>query len=196
MEIDIPITCKIRLFEDRQRSLDLCQKLEDAGCSLITVHGRTRHEKNMEVGESDWSMIKKIKETLSIPVIANGGIHTFQNVTDCLEQTGVDGVMSSEALLENPALFSGKLHDPDQLALEYLEIWKKYDSSNPKPVRPHLFKLMYSGLQVHTHIRDKISGEFSYNQFKRAIEEMIKLRKDLKIEDKFGWYRRHREEVS
>eukprot|EP00330_Aristerostoma_sp_ATCC50986_P008751 CAMPEP_0114587310 /NCGR_PEP_ID=MMETSP0125-20121206/10300_1 /TAXON_ID=485358 ORGANISM="Aristerostoma sp., Strain ATCC 50986" /NCGR_SAMPLE_ID=MMETSP0125 /ASSEMBLY_ACC=CAM_ASM_000245 /LENGTH=46 /DNA_ID= /DNA_START= /DNA_END= /DNA_ORIENTATION= len=41
--------------------------------------------------------------------------------------TGVDGVMSSESLLENPALFSGKVHDQDELALEYLELAKKYE---------------------------------------------------------------------
>lgn len=73
------------------------------------------------VGAANWDMIKKIKETLSIPVFANGGIFTFKDVERCLKETGCDGVMSSEALLENPALFGEEIRDMDELALEYIE---------------------------------------------------------------------------
>jgi len=69
------------------------------------------------VGSCNWDIIRKIKETVNIPVVANGGIYLFGDVDRCLSQANVDGVMSSEALLENPALFSGKIHDLDQLAL-------------------------------------------------------------------------------
>jgi len=57
---------------------------------------------------------------LKIPVIANGSIANFEDIQQCLDYTNVDGVMSAEALLENPALFCGKLVDLDDLALEYL----------------------------------------------------------------------------
>ena len=70
------------------------------------------------VGNCDWQIIKEIKESLKIPVIANGGIETFQDARDCLEQTGCDGVMSAEAILEYPALFhsnNGELLDMDAL---------------------------------------------------------------------------------
>lgn len=62
-------------------------------------------------------MIKKIKEYVTIPVIANGGIYGYEDVERCLVETGADGVMSAEALLENPALFSGKKYCLDTLAL-------------------------------------------------------------------------------
>jgi len=57
--------------------LSLARKIEEAGCSLLTVHGRTREHKKTDTNACNWNIIKKIKETLSIPVIANGGISTF-----------------------------------------------------------------------------------------------------------------------
>lgn len=56
---------------------------------------------------------------MNIPVIANGGIGTFEDIKKCLEHTGCDGIMSAEAILEYPALFdnnNGELYDMDELA--------------------------------------------------------------------------------
>lgn len=94
------------------------------------------------VGAANWDIIKKIKETVSIPVFANGGIFTFEDVDRCLEHTKCDGVMSSEALLENPALFCGEIKDMDVLALEYIEFSQKYNPNN-RHIKPHLFKMLY-----------------------------------------------------
>ena len=92
---------------------------------MLVVHGRTREHKKNDVGACNWTIIKKIKETLSIPVIANGGISTYDDCIKCLEYTGCDGVMSSESILEYPALFdNSKIYDIDELTLEYLNIAK------------------------------------------------------------------------
>ena len=72
---------------------------------MLTVHGRTKEHKKTDTNAANYYIIKKIKETLDIPVIANGGIATYEDCMRCLEFTGCDGVMSSESILEYPALF-------------------------------------------------------------------------------------------
>lgn len=131
--------------------MKLVQAIEKAGCAILTVHGRTKEQNKQRVGKCDWNMIKKIKSTLKIPVFANGGIYTYEDAIKCLKFTGADAVMSSEALLENPGLFSGQLQDMDTLALEYLELSKQYNP-DVSQIRGHLFKILYAGLQVIFYI--------------------------------------------
>lgn len=101
----VPVTCKIRLLSTLDATLDLARRLEKAGCAMLTVHGRTKEEMKDRIGMVDWEAIKLIREAVKIPVIANGGLATFDDVAKCVAATGVAGVMSSEALLENPAFF-------------------------------------------------------------------------------------------
>lgn len=111
---------------------------------MLTVHGRHRKHNKHRVGACNWEIIKSIKETLTIPVVANGGFATFGDLEECFKFTGVDAVMSSEALLEYPALFNGpEILDIDNLALEYIELSVKYPGADSKIVRAHLFKFLY-----------------------------------------------------
>ena len=75
---------------------------------MLGVHGRTRVQKGQLAGHANWEMIRKIKEDLSIPVIANGSVERYEDVEECLKVSGADGVMSATGLLRNPALYSGK----------------------------------------------------------------------------------------
>jgi tRNA-dihydrouridine synthase 1 len=94
-------------FDIPAASLELYGKLIKAGVHLLTIHGRTRKQKQDMTGRSDWKTIAKAVEMFGhlIPVFANGSIYDYHDVEECLQQTGVDGVMSSEAILEYPALF-------------------------------------------------------------------------------------------
>ncbi|KAJ8567290.1 hypothetical protein K7X08_019498 [Anisodus acutangulus] len=81
--------------------------LEDAGCSLLAVHGRTMDEKDGKKFRANWEAIKAVRNVVRIPVLANGNIRHIDDVYSCLEATGADGVLSADPLLENPALFAG-----------------------------------------------------------------------------------------
>ena len=106
------------------------------------VHGRTRDHKKQAVGPCHLGIIKRIKESLHIPVIANGGISNFEDVEKALDFTGCDGVMASESILEYPALFDpSAIYDLDDLCLEYIDYYEKYPGeANQKILRAHLHK--------------------------------------------------------
>ena len=123
---------------------------------MLVVHGRTRDQKKNDIREANWNIIKEIKNTLKIPVIANGGIQSYEDCLRCLEFTGCDGVMSSEAILEYPALFdNSKLYDLDDLALEYLDMVDQYKGeADMKVIRAHIHKFLHIGLKEYTDLRD------------------------------------------
>lgn len=81
---------------------------------------------------------------LKIPVICNGGISSYKDAIWCLKKVGCDGVMSSEAILENPSLYNKKYVDMDVLIQEYLDFVEKYED-NPQFVKSHLHKMAYMG---------------------------------------------------
>jgi tRNA-dihydrouridine synthase 1 len=99
-----------------RETLAFARMLEDAGCSLLAVHGRTREQKDGRATRADWEAIKAVKDAVRIPMLANGNIWWLEDVHECMKVMGVEGVMFAESLLENPALFTGHRMS--------LEVWK------------------------------------------------------------------------
>ncbi len=104
--VNVPVTVKCRLGWDKGsiNVLEFAKRMEDNGAAMITVHGRTRAM--LYTGVADWDMITKVKQNLSIPVIANGDIVNAQSALKCLKRTGADGVMIGRAAFGDPWVFA------------------------------------------------------------------------------------------
>ncbi|MEN8258894.1 MAG: tRNA-dihydrouridine synthase family protein [Thermodesulfobacteriota bacterium] len=102
----LPLSAKIRLGGElnKERLRDFCQMLEGEGLDYLTVHGRLQKEPFTR--RPRWEWIAKIKEWLTIPVIANGGIFSVEDARKCLEISGVDGLMIGRAAPATPWLFA------------------------------------------------------------------------------------------
>lgn len=104
--VQIPVTVKTRLGLDENHInvVELAQKLEEAGISAITVHGRTQKQQYSGVVQTQW--IQRVKESVSIPVIANGDVKDFESAQHMRQKTGADGLMIGRAALGQPWILS------------------------------------------------------------------------------------------
>ena len=103
--VEVPVTVKCRLGWDKGNLnvLDFSRRMEDSGAAMIAVHGRTRAM--LYSGVADWDMITKVKNQLSIPVIANGDITGGETAVKCLKRTGADGIMIGRSVFGDPWVF-------------------------------------------------------------------------------------------
>ena len=194
--LNVPVSCKIRIVPNLQDTLSYAKMLEDAGCSLLAVHGRTRDEKDGKKFRANWEAIKAVRNVVRIPVLANGNIRHIDDVHSCLEETGTDGVLSADPLLENPALFAGyrtaewglgvagmkeddKL-DQAELLIEYLRFCERY----PVPwriIRSHVHKLLGEWFRIQPSVREdfnkqyKLTFEFLYDLVNRLKELGVRI---------------------
>ncbi|KAL4079592.1 FMN-linked oxidoreductase [Scleroderma citrinum] len=162
----VPTSTKIRLCPSSTPTATTATfggLLEHAGASWVTLHARHVSAKRRRQGAADLDAVRALKEVLSIPVISNGNVHTFEDVRTNLEYTQADGAMVGESLLGNPMLFSGgDVPDPVHISLEYLGICKQL------PDIAHL-------KTVQTHVRRFVEFQCSrrpwYPKFRAAIND-------------------------
>ncbi|KAJ2079533.1 tRNA dihydrouridine synthase [Coemansia sp. RSA 988] len=123
--VNIPCSVKIRKHpSDMRKTVELVRRAERMGVDWITVHGRTRHQKSTE--PIDYEAIRLIKESVSIPVLANGGIFSVSDAETMYDRTAVNGVMSARGLLQNPALFASYDHTPLSCVEKYINLALAY----------------------------------------------------------------------
>ncbi len=103
--VDMPVTVKIRAGFDKNNinAVEVAKCCEDAGASAICVHGRTREQ--MYAPPCDLDIIRKVKESVSVPVIGNGDITDEESAQEMRSYTGCDGIMIGRGALGNPYIF-------------------------------------------------------------------------------------------
>ncbi|KAK3840079.1 MAG: hypothetical protein JOS17DRAFT_725914 [Linnemannia elongata] len=99
----LPVTCKIRIFPDRERTLKLVKMIEATGIKALAVHCRYRDERPREPGH--WDRFKEIVDAVSIPVIANGDIKEYADMARIRELSGCAGVMIARGAEANVSIF-------------------------------------------------------------------------------------------
>lgn len=111
------IHCLYSLYFHRQ-TVELAQRAERVGVAWITVHGRTVTQRCEPVS---LDAIKLIKESVSVPVVANGDIQNEDDVARVVAATGADGVMAARGILRNPALYAGHKTTPIECVRDWLD---------------------------------------------------------------------------
>jgi tRNA-dihydrouridine synthase 4 len=136
----LPFSAKIRIDPELPRTVDLVRQLEATGVSFITVHGRTCHMRSSD--PVDLEAVKLVKETVSIPVLANGDVNSLDDMDLVVAKTGVDGVMSARGILANPAMFH-----PNRYATPPIAAVEEYVQHAMRYGPPTSFAIMHHHLQ-------------------------------------------------
>lgn len=153
-----PVTAKIRIGWDEEsiNAVETAKAIEAAGAAAVAVHGRTRQQ--YYTGNADWDMIRKVKESVSIPVIGNGDVFTGEDANRMLKETGCDMVMIARGALGNPWIFR-----------DAIAIWR----GEEKPSAPTLEDKVNMMLLHISRLQQEKKGEYA------AVREMRK---------HTGWY--------
>ena len=171
---------KIRLGFEKKNHIDIAKMVEDSGADFLAVHGRTRAGKFKAA--VDYDAIKEIKETVSIPVIANGDIDSYDKAKWVLEHTGADGVMIGRGAVGAPWIFhqlrSGSEHIDKNLKheiiMEHFDKMIDFYGEHGVPMfrkHTHTYSKGYRGASV---LRNNINTISDIKEFRETINDFFK----------------------
>lgn len=181
-----PITVKTRkgFNDDTITAVKVAQIAEAAGVAMITVHGRTREE--YYSGYADLDIIKKVKESVSIPVIGNGDVVDIESAIHMFEYTGCDGIMIARGSLGNPWIFKSVIegkeyipsnHEKLEVILKHMDYACKYDGEKLSrlKLRKHLAWYL-KGIENGSKYRDMINKSESIEEMKNIVREALNVK--------------------
>jgi len=159
----VPVTLKYRKGWSNENivACELAKIAEKNGISAITIHGRTRDE--FYSGKADWDIIKKVKQSVNIPVIGNGDIIDEESAKQMLEYAGVDGIMIGRGSMGNPWIF------------EQIEHYLRTGEKLPRPTNQQKYEILKEHIELD--IREKGEG-VALNEMRKHIGWYTKNMKD------------------
>lgn len=170
---DLPVSVKFRsgFTEKEMNYLEIGQICEEEGASFVTLHPRTREQ--FYNGSADWEKIRKLRESLSIPVIGNGDCFTPKNVEELFQETDCHGISLARGALENPLLFQRKEKTPEEILPIILRHFEYKLEDYPENVavaqmRKHL-AFYTKGFRNSSKVRDEINKVDEYLEVKKRL---------------------------
>ena len=154
-----PVTVKFRKGWNDEKivACELARIAEECGVSAITIHGRTREQ--YYTGKADLDIIKKVKESVKIPVIGNGDIIDEESAIKMFEYTGVDGIMIGRGTIGNPWIF------------EQIKYFLENNQKISRPTKEEKFQL----IKQHIELAIKEKGEkIGINEMRKNISAYTK----------------------
>jgi len=185
-----PVTVKFRkgFDEDNINAVEFAKGMEQAGVDAITIHGRTRAQ--MYQGVADWDIIKKIKNSVSIPVIGNGDVFSSEDAVKMKNITNCDGIMIARGSQGNPWIFKQvnsalkgesiqevSNREKIEMCIRHYELALKYDGEFKaiREMRKHA-SWYIKGIPRCTDIKNEIN---ILNNSKKVIEILTKYKEEV-----------------
>ncbi|KAF9170434.1 hypothetical protein BGX21_008934 [Mortierella sp. AD011] len=162
----LPVTCKIRIFPDREKTLKLVKMIEATGIKALAVHCRYRDQRPREKGH--WDRFKEIVDAISIPVIANGDVWEYEHLSRLQELSGVTAVMFARRAEANVSIF--RKEGP----LPFMEVVKTYlrkclETRNHHSNTKYVLMKMFADNTKDPHYRHLVEAK-NFRAVCKAIE--------------------------
>lgn len=183
-----PVTVKFRkgFTEEDVNAAEFAKMAESCGVAAVAVHGRTRDQ--YYSGKADWHIIRKVKESVAIPVIGNGDVFHPEDAKALMEQTGCDGVMIARGAKGNPWIFSRTLHyletgeilpgpapgEISRMILRHGTLLSEHkgEETAMREMRKHM-AWYTAGLPHSARLRNDINQVGTLDELRRFVEERI-----------------------
>lgn len=143
------MTISFHFIQINRQTISLCQQLEKCGATFLTVHGRTASQRISEPSNNE--LLREIKQSISIPLVANGDCKSLEDADKMHQIIGCDGIMAARGILTNPTLFSGKY---ETTPIECVQEW----------------------LNLGAAAGDQIAFQFFHHHFTFMMEKMLRKR--------------------